>query len=89
MIVKLVNVHDHAQYIEADSILTQSLANGGIDLECNKRGNEQDRLTRFIISEDMEGTGYWKRAYIMENGKTVDTIRATLPPTNKTKRISP
>lgn len=81
MIVKLVKTGGITQHIEADSVLQQPVVGGRIDLEIEKLNQP---VRRVLIGEleprVIDEAGVWQRAYIMEHGKTVDTIRGHLPP---------
>lgn len=85
MIVKLTKMGGFAQFVEADQVYQQPVANGRIDLEIVKQNAP---TLRFIVGEDSIGenpedpvhSGKWERAYIMEHGKTVDTIRGYRQP---------
>ena len=87
MIVKLTKRGCICRYIEADDVLEQPVS-GGIDVEITKGGR-----TVFRALIGMPELGHkdaeWERAYLMENGKTIDTIRAqveTPPISEKEKR---
>jgi len=73
MIVKLTKRGCVNQYVDADSVLEQPTHKGMVDLEITK--NKQN-VTRVLIGiPEMGHKCEWERAYIMEHGKTVDTIR--------------
>lgn len=80
MIVKLVKMGGVERFVEADQVFRQPLESGRVDLEVTRGQNPS---LRFIIGEDMDNSVYpdvWAKAYLMEHGKTVDTIRAPTPP---------
>ncbi len=74
MIVKLVNPGSHHRYVEAVDVLQQFTEGGNVDLEIVNAGGAK---FRFLIGELKNACSgdLWARAYIMENGKTVDKIR--------------
>lgn len=79
MIIKLCNQGGYARYVEVDSFSRQRLANGAWDLSCSLNGRDQGR---FIIGPgDFIGEGENRLlidgcvAYVMDHGKTVDTVR--------------
>lgn len=80
MIVKLTKMGGVVRFIEATGAMQQPLENGRVDLEIETQAGP---VFRFIIGEDMDNAAYpdvWHRAYIMERGKTVDTIRGESSP---------
>lgn len=79
MIVKLTKMGGFTRYIEADNVYEQPVMNGRVDLEIIKHGGPVQRI---IIGEE-DSDGIWNRAYIMEHGKTVDTIRSHSMPIAK------
>lgn len=70
MVIKLC-ANGCETYIEAETIQAQRLESGCIDVQSYKAGVLQSRN---IIGDHETATH--QRAYVMENGKTVDTIRA-------------
>lgn len=87
MIVKLTKEGGYCLHVEADAVLQQTTESGCIDLEICRGGNT---VKRVLIGETTEANAKavgqrtaglpvvvadFSRAYIMENGKTVDTIR--------------
>lgn len=75
MIVKLAKAGGVAQLIECDDISYWPTAQYTIDLDLWKGG---ERKKRVIIGDSENPNAEWDVAYVMENGKTCDTIRQTL-----------
>lgn len=91
MIVKLVKGGGYRLHVEADSVLQQVTASGCIDLEICRGGVSVKRvLIGETSEEDAHAVGQtlfygdkpmravvadFNRAYLVEGGKTVDTIR--------------
>lgn len=80
MIVKLTKLNGLALFIEADQVFQQPVNHGRMDLEIVRQNAPTQRLLvgESAIGENPEDpihSGIWERAYIMEHGKTVDTIR--------------
>ncbi len=78
MIVKLVKAGGICRHIQADDVLQQPTESGRMDIEVSRHDAPS---MRFLIGEDgppvdvITADRIWHRAYLMENGKTVDTIR--------------
>ena len=78
MIVKLTRPGGISRLIESTDILCQPVNGGRMDVEISVRSGSP---LRFLIGEDgppvdvVTADAIWDRAYIMEGGKTVDTIR--------------
>lgn len=83
MIVKLTKSGGVSRLIESDGVLVQPVVGGRMDVEVSVRGASPHR---FLIGEDgpavdvITADTIWDRAYVMENGKTVDTIRGHRQP---------
>jgi hypothetical protein len=76
MIIKLCRA-GVTRHIECVDVLQQTTANNTLDLEVLTPKGESVRVLIgnreiFAVGEEQQ----WGRAYIMENGRTVDTIRA-------------
>lgn len=74
MIVKLTKAGGIVRHIEATRTQVQPTANGDADLEIVTPAGE---FIRALISHGEQKAGgpeLWGRAYVMEHGKTVDTI---------------
>lgn len=75
MIIKLTRSGGIARYIEASQIFQQSVASGRVDLEIISPTGENYRLLVGEFDERDDTNMSYHRAYVMEHGKTVDTIR--------------
>lgn len=83
MIIKLTRRGGVERFIEADGLFLQPVSFGRIDLEIDKQGQPAARV---LVGEDDED-GIWHRAYVLEKGKTVDTIRGFAPPMTVTATL--
>lgn len=75
MIIRFVKMSGVEMTLACEGVLTQPVTNMGVDVEVmTSSGNKRFLLRETPISDE------WQRAYIMENGRTVDTIRPSVPP---------
>lgn len=93
MIIKLTKMGGCALFVEADQVYQQPLANGRVDLEIVKQNAPTQRLLvgEGSIGEDPTDpvhSGLWERAYVMEHGKTVDTIRGYAMPSHASASVN-
>lgn len=80
MIVKLTKAGGIVRHLDADNVYQQPTDGGLVDLEVSKLGGQS---LRFLIGDDngkIIDPPVWHRAYLMENGKTVDTIKGNVLP---------
>ncbi|MCW1885522.1 hypothetical protein OKA04_12350 [Luteolibacter flavescens] len=94
MTLKLVTP-GRAEIIEAAGITTTVLANHGIEVEAFD--HKRNRIGRYIVKDqppvpmELDCGGCFERAYLMEQGKTIEIIRQQtwepLPPDEKSPNI--
>lgn len=75
MIIKFVKRGGAELTLECEGVLQQPLENHGMDVEVVMTSGTK----RFVL-RDEPISDEWRRAYIMENGHTVDTIKPSVPP---------
>ncbi len=75
MIIKLVKTGGVELNIQCDSVMSQPLANYGLDLEVVTA----QKTIRFVLRHTPT-SDEWQRAYLVENGKTVDKFQPSVPP---------
>lgn len=79
MIIKICSAGGYARYVEVDSFTKQRLANGAWDISGSLNGRDQGRFVvgpdEFVGEGDSRVHVDGSVAYIMDHGKTVDTLR--------------
>lgn len=75
MIVKFTRSGGLVRYIEAADIYGQPVSSGRIDLEITTPTGISHRLLVGEYDESGDVAVSWNRAYVMEGGKIVDTVR--------------
>lgn len=84
MIVKLTRSGGITRYVEAAQIFEQSVAFGRIDLEIITPTGGRHRLLVGEFDEAQDTDMAYHRAYVLDHGVTLDTIKGHSPPLSVT-----